>query len=166
MQLVDAFKSVLGEFGFEGATIARVAEHAELTPGLVHHYFRDKNELIDELLARLTHQLRERLLVSRRDELIDALLDVGIGSDISAARAWVGIVAEAVRRPPLRLRLVSALRRMRRAFVRVGADDDEALALLAMSTGFLLLGALDPNLTGGRAASIARRLRLRKTQAR
>lgn len=160
-ELVVAFEGLLGELGYEGATIIRIAEAANLNPGLVHHYFRDKDELVEELLRHLVDKLRRRLRNARRpEELSDAVLGLGPGSDRRAARAWVGIVAEAMRRPDLRRSVRSALGRLHRALRRAGADDDHARAMLALMTGFLLLGAIDPELTQGGGAAIARRLRL------
>ena len=160
-QLVIAFEELLGEAGYEGATVARLAELAGLSPGLVHHYFRDKDELTEELLGHLVGKLRRRI-VGAQDlpGLLDSALALGPGSDERAARAWVGVFAESMRRPELSRRLRATLGRFRRALCRAGADDDEALLLLALTTGFLVLGAVDPRFTGGRAAELARRVRL------
>src|SRR5262249_23661299 len=49
-QIVAAFARVLAEHGYAGATIAAVAAEAEVAPGLVHHYFAGKAELLATLL--------------------------------------------------------------------------------------------------------------------
>lgn len=160
-QLVTAFEQLLGAHGYEGATVARLAELAGLSPGLVHHYFRDKDELTEELLTHLVGKLRQRLARARDlPSLLDGALAVGPGSDARAARAWVGIFAESMRRPELSRRLRASLGRFHRALGRAGADEDHALMLVALTTGFLVLGAVDPRFTGGRAADLARRVRL------
>lgn len=162
-ELVVVFEGLLGELGYEGATIARISEAAGWTPGLVHHYFRDKEELVDELLSYLVEKLRLRLGGARtREDLSDAALELGPRSDLRAARAWVGVFAEAMRRPDLARRLRRALGQLHRAVARTEPDEDKALATVALLVGFLLLGGIDPSLTRGRAASIARRLDLRE----
>ncbi|MDP3274912.1 MAG: TetR family transcriptional regulator [Deltaproteobacteria bacterium] len=160
-QLVVAFEEVLGELGYEGATVARLAEVAHLSPGLVHHYFRDKDELTEELLTHLVRKLVRRLARARDlPTLLDTALSLGPNSDTRAARAWVGVFAESMRRPDLRRLLQVTLGRFQRALQRTGADDEQALLLIALTTGFLVLGAIDPRFTGGRAAELARRVRL------
>lgn len=160
------FEGLLGELGYEGATIARISDAAGWNPGLVHHYFRDKDELVEELLSFLVEKLRVRLADARtRDAISDAALELGPRADLRAAKAWVGVFAEAMRRPDLARRLRRALGQLHRAVARTEPDEDAALAVVALTIGFLLLGAIDPSLTKGRAASIARRLELREERA-
>jgi len=166
-ELIVVFERLLGEFGYEGTTVARLAEAAELSPGLVHHYFRNKDELTEELLRHLTGKLGQRLSGAKDlPGLLDAALSLGPNADPQAAKAWVGVFAESMRRPELRRRLQSTLGRFRRALKKAGAEDEQALLLVALSTGFLVLGAIDPRFTGGRAADIARRVRLEPAEAR
>lgn len=55
-QLVDATLAIVASHGLHGTTLARVAETAGLSPGIVNHYFKTKYAL---LLATLTHTARE-----------------------------------------------------------------------------------------------------------
>ena len=55
-QLIEATVDVIKGHGLHGTTLARVAEIAGLSPGIVNHYFQSKDAL---LLATLTHTAAE-----------------------------------------------------------------------------------------------------------
>jgi len=72
--------------------------------------------------------------------------------------ATPGLWAEAIRKPALFARLRSTLRWLHNKFVTAGASQDLALAMLALAIGFMVMGAIDPELTRGRAANACRKL--------
>lgn len=163
-ELTAAFSRVLADHGYAGATIAAVATEAGVAPGLVHHHFRNKQELLEslfeELVNRFRHRVRER--GSEGDVLeayADAALRLDARSDITAARSWVGIFAEAVRDPSL-------FQKMRRMIdseiVAIQRHSDGALssqdaaAVLAFVVGALVMGAFAPTKTKGFAAPALR----------
>ena len=45
-ELVEAAVETVARLGVQAATTARIAETADLSPGLVHHYFADKEDLL------------------------------------------------------------------------------------------------------------------------
>ncbi|MEQ8604986.1 MAG: TetR family transcriptional regulator [Marivibrio sp.] len=45
-ELVEAAVESVARIGVQAATTARIAETADLSPGLVHHYFADKEDLL------------------------------------------------------------------------------------------------------------------------
>lgn len=45
-ELVAAAVETVGRDGHEAATVARIARAADMSPGLVHHYFADKGDLL------------------------------------------------------------------------------------------------------------------------
>ncbi|MBP5858013.1 TetR family transcriptional regulator [Marivibrio halodurans] len=45
-ELVAAAVETVGREGHEAATVARIARAADMSPGLVHHYFSDKGDLL------------------------------------------------------------------------------------------------------------------------
>ena len=79
-EILDAAVTVFGEFGFDSATLAEVAQRAGVSAGTVAHYFGSKAELFEEVLA--DHFLEtmaesERLLAEHRGsyrELLQTLL--------------------------------------------------------------------------------------------
>jgi TetR/AcrR family transcriptional repressor of bet genes len=172
-QLVDAFARVLAEHGYAGATIAAVADAAGVSPGLVHHHFASKADLLASLLATLLERFRERtaaLELHRSDPgasggTLDAYavaaLGLGAGADAVTARCWVGVLAEAVRDPALFAQVrrlvdseIEGLRR--RSGGRLSPQD--AGAVLAFILGALVMGAFAPRKTAGFAAPALQRL--------
>lgn len=164
--LTAAFARVLARHGFAGATIHAVAEEAGVAPGLVHHYFANKQELLATLVAELLARFRRRttMFAARGDELdayVAAALALDESADIVAARCWVGVFAEAVRDPGLfeQMRRIldgeihAICRRSRGRF-----DERDAGAVLAFILGALVLGAFAPRKTAGFAAPSLRKL--------
>ena len=45
-QLVDAAIASIHQYGLGETTIARIAEKAGVSPGIIHHYFADKDDLL------------------------------------------------------------------------------------------------------------------------
>lgn len=57
-KIVAAAAQVLGEHGYEAATVKQIARAAGVAPGLVHYYFEGK----EALLAAVLHEAAERHL--------------------------------------------------------------------------------------------------------
>jgi len=165
-ELVSAFAQVLAEQGYEGATIAALAARAGVAPGLIHHYFADKAELLVALLAELVGRFRGRVRALERsgDPLLaylDGAVALGGNADRVAARCWVGLFAEAVRDPALFKQLRRFLdEEIEGVRKRSGGrlSERDAGALLAFIVGALVLGVFTPRKTAGFAAPALRAL--------
>jgi TetR/AcrR family transcriptional regulator, transcriptional repressor of bet genes len=163
-EILSAFARVLADHGYAGATIAAVAQAAGVAPGLIHHHFDDKEELLGALLDDLIAGFRARVhhYEASDDRLfayIDGALKLDERADAVAARCWVGMFSEALRTPSLFARVrrlldgeVASLR------ARGQLDEQQASALLAFVIGSLVLGAFAPKKTAGFAAPAARAL--------
>ena len=157
---MNAFARVLAKHGFAGATIAAVASEAGLAPGLLHHHFRSKDEILEALLGELVSRFRQRTrnYEQHGDRLlayVDGALRLDDRADVIAARCWVGLFAEAVRSPSLfrRLRaLIDAEIGTLRERSAHRLDDQQAGAVLAFIVGALVVGAFAPKRTAGFAA--------------
>lgn len=165
-EILTAFALVLSKHGYAGATIASIAARAGVAPGLVHHHFRDKAELLDALLDRLVSAMHARTASPEGgadfvDAYIESALALGKRADVTAARCWVGLFAEALRDPSLfakvRRVLDAELVRIERGS-RGALDAEGASALLAFVVGSLVVGAFAPVRTRGFAAPAAKRL--------
>jgi TetR/AcrR family transcriptional repressor of bet genes len=107
-QVADALVALLARGSFEEVSVAAMAKAAGLAPGLVHHYFASKDDVlrlaVDRLALRLQVRLTERLRgagddpSARVEAFIDAWLAVDPIGDPQAALAWVAIGDEARRR--------------------------------------------------------------------
>lgn len=165
-EITAAFARVLARQGYAGATIAAVAQEAGVAPGLVHHHFADKADLLDSLLDALITRFRWRTTVKEGggDALsawLGAALALDETSDLVEARCWVGVLAEAVRDPALAGKVrrlvdteIEAIRR--RSGGRL--DPSGAAAVLAFVMGSLVVGAFAPGKVAGFAAPAANRL--------
>jgi TetR/AcrR family transcriptional repressor of bet genes len=165
-ELLGAFARVLAQHGYAGATVAAIAAEAGVAPGLVHHHFESKAELLSGLLRELLARFRER--VRRYDAEGDALLAYVDGAlkldeqaDLIAAKCWVGVFAEAVRNPAL----FSQMRRIIDSEIasieqlsQGKLSTEQAACVLAFVIGALVLGAFAPRKTAGFAAPGLRRL--------
>lgn len=60
--LMEAAYLTMQEHGLSGITTVRVAERAGMSTGLVHHYFKDKNELIESAIRFSTAALKNDVL--------------------------------------------------------------------------------------------------------
>jgi TetR/AcrR family transcriptional repressor of bet genes len=160
-----AFARVLGTHGRGGATIAAVAAEAGIAPGLVHHHFASKEDLYDTVLTELLAAFRRRVDAEPAGDPLEAYLSAALAlgerSDVTAARAWVGIFAEALGDAGLFARV----RRIFDAEVtsverRAGGTltTADASAVVAFVVGALVFGAFAPRRAAGFAAPSLRRM--------
>ncbi len=85
-QIIVAAKRVFSDKGFSKATMEDIAKEAELSPGTLYLYFKNKDELYASLSLRILHYLYIRLehlnsgenldIHQRLDALRDAMYDV------------------------------------------------------------------------------------------
>ena len=61
-EIIQAFLKILSEKGLARATIREIADKAGCNPGLLHHYFSDKGEIIAASVEYAVNVYREDLL--------------------------------------------------------------------------------------------------------
>jgi TetR/AcrR family transcriptional repressor of bet genes len=102
-ELLDAAFKTIKKLGLQAATIARIAKEAGVSKGIIHHYFADREALI-ELAVRRIFSLRHQAVVTRLkaaktpSERLWAVVSVNLEPDYLEAgfcRAWISISAEA-----------------------------------------------------------------------
>lgn len=164
-EILQAFALVLADHGYAGATIAMVAAEAGVAPGLIHHHFNSKGELLSALLDMLMGRFRSRL---RQEDVqtnglaayADAALKLDEKADTVAAKCWVGLLAEAVRNPDLFKRVRRMLDSEISNIQTLSAqpmNNHDASAVLAFVMGSLVFGAFAPRKTAGFAAPALKR---------
>lgn len=157
-QIARAFIRVLGRVGHGGATIAALADEAAVAPGLIHHYFRDRAELFAVTLDQLMTDFAARAVAEDGDPLVsyvEAALGLGARADVVAARAWVGVFAEAIADPALATRLRAVISREVERVERMSKgrlDTQAASGVVAFIVGALIVGAFTPVRARGFAA--------------
>ena len=166
-EILSAFARVLARHGVARATIAAVASEAGVAPGLIHHHFVDKDDLLRSLLAQLVQGFRERTQARADvgdDKLrayVDAALKLDERADVVSAKCWVSLLAEAVSNPALHepvRRLIDTEIAAIRSRSHGKLTDHAAGAVLAYVIGALVLGAFAPRKTAGFAAPGLHRL--------
>src|SRR5271170_5733490 len=60
-QLIEVTIDSLAEVGFVGSTLAQIASRAGVSPGLVAHYFDDKDGLLEATFRNLARRISERV---------------------------------------------------------------------------------------------------------
>ena len=61
VQLIEVTIDSLAEVGFLGSTLAQIASRAGVSPGLVAHYFDDKDGLLEATFRTLSRRINERV---------------------------------------------------------------------------------------------------------
>ncbi len=97
MQLVEVTIDSLAEVGYVGTTLAQIARRAGVSPGLVAHYFDDKDGLLEaafRTLARtLAARVRARLALARTPRgRVQAVIDTNLAPeefDKRTGTAWL-----------------------------------------------------------------------------
>jgi betaine-aldehyde dehydrogenase len=97
IQLIEVTIDSLAEVGYVGSTLAQIASRADVSPGLVAHYFDDKDGLLEAafrtLSRRLFEQLDGRMRQSRTPRgRIQAIIDTNLGPQEFTRRtgsAWL-----------------------------------------------------------------------------
>ncbi|HEY4445725.1 MAG TPA: betaine-aldehyde dehydrogenase [Steroidobacteraceae bacterium] len=156
-QLVEVTIDSLAELGYVGTTLAQIATRAGVSPGLVAHYFGDKDGLLDAafraLARRVGNQVRARLRqVSTPRGRIQAVIDANLAPEEFEQRtgtAWLAFWGQVLQVKSLK-RVQSVYQRRTLSNLRsslkklVPADEAQRLAsmIAAMIDGVWLRAAL------------------------
>jgi betaine-aldehyde dehydrogenase len=156
-QLVEVTIDSLAELGYVGTTLAQIAVRAGVSPGLVAHYFGDKDGLLDaafrSLARRVGDQVRARLRqVSTPRGRIQAVIDANLAPEEFEQRtgtAWLAFWGQVLQVPSLK-RVQSVYQRrtlsnLRSSLKRLMPPEDAqhlAAMIAAMIDGVWLRAAL------------------------
>jgi betaine-aldehyde dehydrogenase len=156
-QLVEVTIDSLAELGYVGTTLAQIAARAGVSPGLVAHYFGDKDGLLDaafrSLARRVGNHVRARLRqVSTPRGRIQAVIDANLAPEEFEQRtgtAWLAFWGQVLQVKSLK-RVQSVYQRRTLSNLRsslkklVPADEAHRLAAMiaAMIDGVWLRAAL------------------------
>lgn len=151
-QIVDGLAVVMAKRGYDGASIAEVARHADLAPGLVHYHFKNKLEILIELVRTLgadhARALDAAMAATDADDaaarlvaFIDVHLGLGAHADPKALACWVLVTAEALRERRVRLEVERLLCELTRRLTEI-IDRGNTRRQLACSEPAAAAGAL------------------------
>ncbi|WP_308119026.1 TetR/AcrR family transcriptional regulator [Streptomyces sp. JJ38] len=73
--ILDAAEALLGEKGYEAASLKAVGERAGIPVASVYHYFSDRHQVDAELLRHHVHEIEARVVASLDSSGLDTLRD-------------------------------------------------------------------------------------------
>jgi betaine-aldehyde dehydrogenase len=156
-QLIEVTIDSLAEVGYVGSTLAQIAQRAGVSPGLVAHYFGDKDGLLEATFRSLAkgigERVRERLRLTRTPRgRVQAVIDTNLAPeefDQRTGTAWLAFWGQVLHVKGLKRVQTVYQRRMlsnlRHALLRLlPADEARSLAAMiaAMIDGVWLRAAL------------------------
>jgi betaine-aldehyde dehydrogenase len=156
-QLVEVTIDSLAELGYVGTTLAQIAARAGVSPGLVAHYFGDKDGLLEaafrSLARRVGEQVRTRLRrVSTPRGRIQAVIDANLAPEEFEQRtgsAWLAFWGQLLHVERLKRiqsvyqrRTLSSLRNALRKLLPAPEAQSLAAMIAAMIDGIWLRAAL------------------------
>ena len=171
-ELVEATIKSIHEFGLAETTVTKIAKKAGVSPGIVHHYFDDKDDLLFETMRVMLENLRSeavRCLVRAlkpRDRVF-AIIEASFADEQfspEVVTAWLALYASSRQSPRLARILSLYHRRLRSNLVFAlrqidGGGDVEfqAEAIAALIDGLYLRAALNPDLHDMKAPAVLAR---------
>lgn len=157
-QIIWALFDCLSEKGHEKVTIKEIAAQAKLPPGVIHYYFKSKDEIVSKLaeaiLEKYSNILYSRLAEAtsseqRIDFIIDFLVDLIFDRPLN--RAFYNLIQMAFEREQLHKVMKTMLKNYREklaeVFIEAGAGQDSPIlgaALVAVTEGFSVQLMVDP----------------------
>ncbi len=159
-EIINAAYDVIYEVGLSNTTIAQIAKKAQLSVGIVSHYFGDKQGLINACMLEMlnvlrgkTAQYKAELSDSDPQNMIKAIIDSNF--DISqvnqrAMRIWLDFWSTSMHMPELgRLQRINDQRlysNLKFHFLKLLPEDQYSIAargLAALIDGLWLRGSLN-----------------------
>ncbi len=158
-EIVWALYDCLAERGQEKITIKEIAVRAGLTPGVIHYYFKSKDDIISSLAAAIMEKysnlIDEQLAAaSSTEKKIESAIDFMVDElifDRPLNRVFYNLIQMAFERQSLGQVVKDFLkeyrRRLARVFEEAGAGKSSkglGAALVAVTEGFSLQCMVDP----------------------
>src|ERR1700693_5083527 len=156
-QLIEMTIDSLADVGYVESTLTRIGRRAGVSAGLVAHYFKDKDGLLEatfrSLVARLGVRMRARLRQARTPRgRVQAIIDANLAAeefDRRTGTAWLAFWGQVPHVERLRRvqrvyqrRMLSNLRHGLRSLLEAEEGDSLAAMIAAMIDGVWLRAAL------------------------
>jgi AcrR family transcriptional regulator len=85
LKIVQAFYRCVVNEGFAKSSIRKVAKEAGVLPSTLHHYFKDRNEMISETVEYFTNLLSSGFVLQKRQKNTENRLTEGLEYIFSSA---------------------------------------------------------------------------------
>ena len=120
-EIAQAACQVVADYGFERATVARIARGAGYTTGMVAHYFDSKQEIILAALRLMLMRIEQRLTRERDETSLLAVLSEALALDaprFTECAFWMAFWGQVSADPQLKRLNVWVHRAYSRLFAR------------------------------------------------
>ncbi|NHB57500.1 transcriptional regulator BetI [Acinetobacter sp. 194] len=157
-QLIEATLSAVNELGFAETSIQQIAQRAGVSTGIISHYFKGKNGLIEATMRYLLQQLAQSLtdiqaeVGNDPEQRLMAIVQANFAAsqtNQAAMKVWLAFWANSLHQPELhRLQQINHHRlhsNIKFEFLKVfdaKRAEKAAQGLAALIDGFWLRGAL------------------------
>jgi AcrR family transcriptional regulator len=115
--------AVVAEEGFTGATMRKIAERAGVSTGMLTYYYKNKREILDDMMAsayaRLVASLSELLADEQGPERVEAAFEFMLEGSRRGSfpmSFWLAYFAEALRDEEMRQTAIAGIARLRNVF--------------------------------------------------
>ena len=157
-QLIEATMDCVGDHGINGTTISKISKHAGVSNGVIHHYFHNKDELLEAtmrlMLEHLKHDiLKRKATKTNHYEYILAIIEGNFSAkqiEHQSTKIWLSFFSEALQNPDLarlqnvnKSRLKSNLSFHLKQLIPADKAIRVASSLAALIDGLWLRGAFD-----------------------
>src|SRR5688572_22390 len=156
-QLIDATIEALADVGFNACTLGEIGRRAGASPGLVAHYFGDKDGLLEatlrHMVTRLGHSAARRLASVRDPRArVQAVIDTTLSPEEferRTASVWLAFWGQVIHSARFRRlqaiyqrRMLSNLRHALRQLLPPQEAEDIAMLIASMIDGLWLRATL------------------------
>ncbi|MFQ5615403.1 MAG: TetR/AcrR family transcriptional regulator [Anaerolineales bacterium] len=159
--LLDAARTILGERGYAAATISEIAAEAGVSRGLLHYYFKSKEDLLAQVVRVNLESTLEMVILmfaqSETPEDLSAGLTGALRAIVAGDPAFFNLVFECwvvARQSPVVAREINDLFRQFRESVRDGLAGAAAQGVIAPALPLDGLAALLTGLIDGLALQL------------
>jgi TetR/AcrR family transcriptional regulator, repressor for uid operon len=124
-QILTAAATCFRQYGFHGASIAKISAAAGMSSGHIYHFFTNKEAIIGAIVEdRVEHFLGIIADLESEADLFEAFIaraDVGVNekTEVNFAALWLEILAEAARNPEIAQIVRAADEKMRQRLVEL-----------------------------------------------
>src|SRR3546814_13942544 len=105
-QIVDAASACARRSGFHGASMAQIAQEADMSVGQIYRYFENKEAIIGAIVARDMAEMRDKFATleaaggPHADAIVDGCAQALVDSyDADRSALMLAVLAEAARHP-------------------------------------------------------------------
>ena len=141
-QIVKALHQCISKYGLQKSTIKKIAEEAGVQSGILHHYFKDRDEIIEEMVDTFVDDISARYLAeisrcrnprARFNRAIDFLFSPYAVSDENTA-FFYDCWAEGRRNEKVRKSFTTYYQRFRGGMIKLLTDTGKSAGLTAAQT--------------------------------